>query len=361
MKICNQCGGKVEDKSNFCPYCKSNSFRPTGEVMVPEKGGIAGVKYKLFYWDYDGRYVLSKSKLVSISVFLVFLLTAIGSQAAAGMIALGVIFALIVLLLGFSIHKLLGHETRPEILLKYNDYGLIADLKYLLFYWQNKTNGAYAFSKTKSITVLIFLLVAVMICMFSPPNFFAIVLAGLVVAVPSFAIGSAIHKLTNPNPEGEIVQKKIPNKPKPQIKRQKPKVIEKTPQNTEKYGGYKSQLEDLRNEFDSKDKNVRKLIEQRFEPPQLTYTRFIAVVDKSQELFNREYESSMNLIELADENSPRIEAELKSKVDVLKSIIQKIDDLSDELVLTMDSPDNSEVDGLIDDMEDLIKSVRDYS
>ena len=105
----------------------------------------------------------------------------------------------------------------------------------------------------------------------------------------------------------------------------------------------------------------RKLIKQRFEPPQLTYTRFIAVVDKSEELFNREYDSAMNLIRLGDENSPKIEAEIKSKIEVLKSIIQKIDDLSNELVLAMDSSDDHDVDNLIGDMENLIKSVKDYN
>lgn len=358
MKICNQCGAKVEDSSNFCPYCKSESFRPIGEVMTPNKGGI---KYKLFYWNYDGRYVLSKSKVVSISVFAVFLATAFTSGAAAGTIVIGLILAAIIFLLGLSIHKILGRDVKSEILLKYNDYGLIADLTHLLFFWQNKKTGAFAFSKTKSISFLVFLLCAVIACMFAPPNAFAVVLFGLFFAVPAFVIGSGIHKLTNPNPEGEIIQKKIPDKPKPQIKKQKAKTIESTPKTNEKYGGYKSQIEDLHAEFELKDKNVRKLIEQRFEPPQLTYSRFIAVVDKSRELFNREYDSSMNLINLADDNSPRIEAELKSKIDVLKSIIQKIDDLSDELVLTMDSADNNEVNNLIDDMEDLIKSVKEYN
>ena len=51
----------------------------------------------------------------------------------------------------------------------------------------------------------------------------------------------------------------------------------------------------------------------------------------------------------------------KSKIEVLKSIIQKIDDLSNELVLAMDSSDDHDVDNLIGDMENLIKSVKDYN
>lgn len=358
MKICNQCGERVEDKSNFCPHCKSNSFRPVGEVITPNQDGI---KYKLLYWEHNGGYVLSKSKLISVSVFVVFFLTAFSSQLVGGMILVALILAMITFLLGLGFHKILGRENKSEILLKYNDYGIITDLKHLLFYWQNKKTGAYAFSKTKSISVLLFLLIVVVSCMFNPPNVLAVVLAGVIFTAPLFVVGCGIHLLTNSNPEGEIVQKKIENKSKPQIKIKKPKILEKSSQKSEKFGQYKSQVEDLHKQFNSKDKNARKLIKQRFEPPQLTYTRFIAVVDKSEELFNREYDSAMNLIRLGDENSPKIEAEIKSKIEVLKSIIQKIDDLSNELVLAMDSSEDHDVDNLIGDMENLIKSVKDYN
>ena len=119
MKICNQCGERVEDKSNFCPHCKSNSFRPVGEVITPNQDGI---KYKLLYWEHNGGYVLSKSKLISVSVFVVFFLTAFSSQLVGGMILVALILAMITFLLGLGFHKILGRENKSEILLKYNDY-----------------------------------------------------------------------------------------------------------------------------------------------------------------------------------------------------------------------------------------------
>ena len=83
-------------------------------------------------------------------------------------------------------------------------------------------------------------------------------------------------------------------------------------------------------------------------------------MDKSKEIFDKEYDSLSNLIELGDESSPRIASEIDSKKKILKSIIEKIYDLTSELVITMDDDDDREVDNLIDDMEDLIKSVKDY-
>lgn len=45
----------------------------------------------------------------------------------------------------------------------------------------------------------------------------------------------------------------------------------------------------------------------------------------------------------------------------MESIIDKIEDLTNELVLSMDSSDDEDADSLMADMEDLIGSVKDYS
>ena len=117
---------------------------------------------------------------------------------------------------------------------------------------------------------------------------------------------------------------------------------------------------DLKDEFDAKEKSTRDLIEKRFAPPQLTYTKFITVVDKSSKLFNEQASNALTMIELATDPSPKLENEIKSKIDILKTIIAKIDDLKNELVLNMGESDHEDVESLFGEMNDLIDSVKDY-
>lgn len=358
-KICSNCGSKVDDNVNFCPDCRSQSFKgeitPAKSSVVVKTSPQSDLIYKLFYWKTDYGYMLSKSKLTSISVFLFFIACVFAGAPAPGAIALAFLFTALVFLLAFAIHKITSKKVNPEAA-RHNDYGLIADLKHLLFYWQNKKTGAFVISKTKICSHIIFL-IGFVIFSFAPfVNFVGCIFAGLLFEIPAFLIGFAIHRITNPYPQGELIEKKISEKPKKTIER---KVKAKIPKKVSIPKG-DSQMEILRKEFDAKESNVRDLIEKRFEPPQLTYTRFIGIVDKSKELFYREYESANNLIKLNEDDSPRINEEIESKKEILRSIIQKIDDLSNELVLSMDSSKDGDVDNLIDDMENLIKSVKNY-
>ena len=119
-------------------------------------------------------------------------------------------------------------------------------------------------------------------------------------------------------------------------------------------------MDELDSKFTSKDASTRELIAKRFEPPQLTYTRFITGVDKSKDLFDKNMESARTMINLADSYSPRIAGEVETKINIMKSIIAKLDDLSNELILNEDLSKTGDVDSLIDDMDSLIKSVKDY-
>lgn len=65
-KICNNCGRRVESKVKYCPECQSQSFRDIAEITVADNN----IVHKAFYWPYPEGYVLSKSKLASISVFI---------------------------------------------------------------------------------------------------------------------------------------------------------------------------------------------------------------------------------------------------------------------------------------------------
>ena len=75
-------------------------------------------------------------------------------------------------------------------------------LKYRLFYWNNKELNEYVFSKTKSISILIFVLFFAWAALTAPvhgiiPVLFGAILIGLIFAVPAFIIGYIIHYLMN--------------------------------------------------------------------------------------------------------------------------------------------------------------------
>ena len=67
-KTCKNCGAKVDLKANFCPECKSQSFR-VNAVVVKKSDEPVSLKHRLFYWNYDGEFILSKSKIAAITVF----------------------------------------------------------------------------------------------------------------------------------------------------------------------------------------------------------------------------------------------------------------------------------------------------
>lgn len=351
-KICNECGRTVDDSVNFCPYCKSQSFRLKQELTVPESDMV----HRIFYWPYPGGHVLSKSKICAMGVFLFFISMFAFSKYFAGGLILSVIFAAIALLIGFIVHKI--KPNPPAAKIEYNDYGLVPDFIHFLFFWQDK-KGNYVISKTKLITVLVFI---AMLFLFLVPkwDFPVALVVGMIFAIPTFFIGYGIHRLTFKESDQKPIPPKREKKKVPKPVKNIPAEEPSKPEETSVYEGYKRQIEELNSKFESKEKSTRELIEKRFEPPQLTYTRFITGVDKSSELFRKNSDSALTMIDLADEYSPRIAGEIESKIDILKEILHKMEDLANELVLNDDISKKEDVDSLMYDMDDLIKSVRDY-
>lgn len=75
-------------------------------------------------------------------------------------------------------------------------------LKYKLFYWDNKELNEYVFSKTKTISILVFVLFFVWAVLTSTahgiiPILIVAIMIGLIFAVPTFVIGYIIHYLMN--------------------------------------------------------------------------------------------------------------------------------------------------------------------
>lgn len=358
-KICNNCGEKVESDYNFCPNCKSQSFRESS-IEVRKDYRPNHIIAKLLYWENDGGYVLSKSKIAGICTFLTFVIAAGPGVPLWSMLVIGIIVGLIAFLGGLLIHLLM--QKKPSSKLHYNSDGVIIDLAHLFFFWQNGKTGEFVLSKTKIISLLIFVIVFVYAANVAPFSLFASVVFSVLIEIPVFVVGYLIHRSTNPYPTNPTkVEGKKPKEIKDVKKvEQKPQapVLEKTL--IPAFENYKAKINKLQVEFNAKDEVARELIEKRFQPPQMTYTRFISLVDKSNKMFDKEADAALTIINLATEDSPRVDAEIKSKINILKSIISKIDDLTNELVLTMDTAKDSDVEEFIDDMEGVIGSLKDY-
>lgn len=125
---------------------------------------------------------------------------------------------------------------------------------------------------------------------------------------------------------------------------------------------YEKEANNLKALFDVKEEVVKDLIEKYFTPPQLTYDRFMNVVDSSHKMFYNQHDSALNIINFAAEDTPRIESELEAKLSNMKAIIDQIEELTNELVINLSSDDktNEDVKNLLEEMENLISSVKEY-
>lgn len=125
---------------------------------------------------------------------------------------------------------------------------------------------------------------------------------------------------------------------------------------------YDVEINNLKVLFDVKEGVVRDLIDKKFEPPQITHDKFTAMIDSCHKLFYNQVDSAQNITKLAVEDTPRIRNELDGKIKNMKTIINQIEDLTNELVINISSDSQSENDVkiLLEDMENLIGTVKDY-
>ena len=345
-KICNNCGNIVNSRSNHCPKCKSNSFRNVYEIAKPNNS----LTYKLFYDYQDSYFILSKSKLAAVFAFLLVLTLGPGN---IGIILFALISAALVYVLGNAVHDLIGSKNMSRAVIENSNYGLVTDLKHLLFYWQDKTTGEYTFSKTKALTVLVFLLFASFGGIFSLSGIFYLGLFGLSVATPTFLIGYGIHKLTTTDPVAELMGRTQQVGSKREVK---------VKSNVNEFDQYRKRLNELKAMYEIKESNARRLIAERFAPPQLTYDRFIANVDNSTKMFNENADAISGILDLGSNDNPEISAEISSRMSVLESLVVKMDELIDELILNMSKEDKKQKNpkGFMHNMDHLIDSVKEY-
>ena len=105
------------------------------------------------------------------------------------------------------------------------------------------------------------------------------------------------------------------------------------------------------------------LIEKKFFSNSITYDKFLSVITTSRTAFYNELSEMFSIIETTTENNEKINTELLTKNANLKRIIEKLDELTNELVInlnTSNDEDDEEIKILLEDMESLINSVKDY-
>lgn len=134
-----------------------------------------------------------------------------------------------------------------------------------------------------------------------------------------------LYKLTRPNSYAKIEtkkQEKIVSKSKPT----NPMPIRQST-GIESLKKYEKEVNNLKVLYDVKEKIVKDLIEKRFAPPQLTYDKFMSIIDSCHKLFYSQNDAALNIINLAAEDTPRIQSELESKIDNMETIIDQIENL----------------------------------
>ena len=126
---------------------------------------------------------------------------------------------------------------------------------------------------------------------------------------------------------------------------------------------YKEVLFELNQEFFFKKGELSKLIESKYDYSNYNYDRLLNIVNNLEEIFNKEYKSTLSIIKLSYKNNVVIDQVLKSKIKSLKSIIDKTSALYDDLVLNLnlsDSNTNQNNISVVKSMDSLIDSVKYY-
>ena len=93
------------------------------------------------------------------------------------------------------------------------------------------------------------------------------------------------------------------------------------------------------------------MVEKRFPSPQLTNTKFNSVLDNCHDVVVSQIEV-LSALTLTD----KTRFEIDSRKKLIKELIGKVDDLTNELILS----DDSDINSVIDEMDSLINSIKDY-
>lgn len=124
---------------------------------------------------------------------------------------------------------------------------------------------------------------------------------------------------------------------------------------------YKSEIDEIEADYNSKQAKASELVEKLFDPSHMAYAKFTNAIKKSNQLFSNQLAIANKMIEL-DENNNLVEGELENKIRTLDTFVDKMEELINELVIQFSSnkKDDEDINNLFNDMDDLIDSVKDY-
>jgi hypothetical protein len=124
---------------------------------------------------------------------------------------------------------------------------------------------------------------------------------------------------------------------------------------------YVDEVDRLEQEYNIKQSRATELVNKLFDPNHMSYDKFSSAITRSNQLFANQVIIARKMLEFDDETQI-IEHEIVNKIKTLNSFIDKMGNLTDELVIQMSSnkEDNEEIENLFDEMDDLINSVKDY-
>ena len=119
-------------------------------------------------------------------------------------------------------------------------------------------------------------------------------------------------------------------------------------------------LKELKDLYDSKEKVVIKILQKKFDENEMSYKRFILLIDKCHEMIYDEIKDAFNLISYTSYSPDYIEIIFKKHFEKIEKIIEKIDELMNNLVMNERKNSTSEYKSLLEDMDSLNKSVYEY-
>ena len=133
-------------------------------------------------------------------------------------------------------------------------------------------------------------------------------------------------------------------------------VIQKSPSK------YDAKINELAQEYNSKQARAKELVEKLFDSSHMAYERFDSSINKSNNLFDIQLGIARKMAEMDVDENPFIEKEIESKLVTLQTFIDKMDDLTNELIIHLSSnkKDDEDINNLFKDMDDLIDSVKNY-
>lgn len=125
---------------------------------------------------------------------------------------------------------------------------------------------------------------------------------------------------------------------------------------------YNDKISQLEQDYDLKQSRAKELVEKLFDPNHLAYEKFMNSINKSNNLFSTQLDIAKKMAEMDLNENPFVEKEIEKKLKTLQDFIDKMEDLINELVIHMGSnkEDDTDINNLFKDMDDLIDSVKDY-